>query len=116
MRRSNEPFFWAIFSAGGMVLAFLLPALVVVTGFLVPAGVVDYQRLVDLFANRAWDDGGPLVRLIIFGVALLSFFHAAHRIRHTLKDLGLRPVATPLAVVCYLAALAGTVWAATVVL
>ncbi len=107
MRPSNEPFFWAMFSAGGMVAAFLLPVLVVVTGFLVPAGVVEFEQLEKLF--DFW-----LVRLIVFGVAFLSFFHAAHRIRHTLKDLGLRSVATPLAVVCYLAALAGAVWAATV--
>ncbi|MYH41766.1 MAG: fumarate reductase subunit D [Chloroflexi bacterium] len=109
MRPSNEPFFWAIFSAGGMIVAFLLPVLVIITGFLVPAEVVEFRQLDNLFGN--W-----LVRLVVFGVAFFSFFHAAHRIRHTLKDVGLRRIATPLAVVCYLAALAGTVWAAIVVL
>ena len=109
MRRSNEPFFWAMFSAGGMILAFLLPALVVVTGFLLPAGAVDPGWLSDLLDH-------PLVRLAAFGVVFLSLFHAANRIRHTLKDLGLRRIATPLAVVCYLAALAGTAWAAAAVL
>ena len=109
MRPSNEPFWWAMFSAGGMILALILPMLVIVTGFFIPAGSVEYDQLDALFNN-------PLVRLIIVGVAFLSFFHAAHRIRHTLKDLGLRSVATPLAVACYLAALAGTAWAALVVL
>ena len=109
MRPSNEPFWWAIFSAGGMILALVLPMLVIITGFVVPAGGVEFDQLDKLFNN-------PLVRLIILGIAFLSFFHAAHRIRHTLKDLGLRSVATPLAVVCYAAALAGTVWAALVVL
>ena len=109
MRPSNEPFFWAIFSAGGTVVALLLPVLIIITGFVVPAGGVDFDQLDTLFSN-------PLVRLIILGVAFLSFFHAAHRIRHTLKDIGLHSVATPLAVVCYAAALAGTIWAALVVL
>ena len=109
MRPSNEPFWWAMFSAGGMILAFILPALVVATGFLVPAGSVEFEQLDNLF-------GFWLIRLAVLGVAFLSFFHAAHRIRHTLKDLGLRSIATPLAVVCYLGALAGTIWAATVVI
>ncbi len=109
MRPSNEPFWWAMFGAGGMISALLLPVLIIITGFVVPAGGVDFKQLDTLFNN-------PLVRLIILGVAFLSFFHAAHRIRHTLKDLGLRSVATPLAVLCYAAALAGTVWAALVVL
>ena len=109
MRPSNEPFFWAIFSAGGMIVAFLMPVLIIITGFLVPAGGVEFEQLDNLFGN--W-----LVRLIIFGVAFFTFWHAAHRIRHLLKDLGLRSGATPLAVVCYLAALAGAAWAATVVL
>jgi fumarate reductase subunit D len=98
-----------MFSAGGMVVALLLPMLIIITGFIVPAGGVDFDQLDTLFNN-------PLVRLIVLGVAFLSFFHAAHRIRHTLKDIGLRSVATLLAVVCYAAALAGTVWAALVVL
>lgn len=109
MRPSNEPFFWAIFSAGGMIVAFLMPVLIIITGFVVPAGGIEFEQLDNLFGN--W-----LVRLIIFGVAFFTFFHAAHRIRHTLKDLGLRSVATPLTVVCYLAALAGSAWAAIVVL
>ena len=109
MRPSNEPFFWAIFSAGGMIVAFLMPVLIVITGFVVPAGVVEFEQLDNLFGN--W-----LVRLIIFGVAFFTFMHAAHRIRHTLKDLGLRSIATPLAVLCYLGALAGAAWAAAVVI
>ena len=109
MRPSNEPLFWAIFSAGGMVIALLLPALIVITGFLVPAEGVEFDGLETVFDN-------VLVRLIVGGVAFVVFFHAAHRIRHTLKDLGLHAVATPIAVVSYAAALAGTIWAAVVVL
>ena len=109
MRPSNEPFFWAMFSAGGVIIALLLPVLIVITGFVVPAEAIEFDQLDRLFNN-------VLVRLIILGVAFFSFVHAAHRLRHTLKDLGLRSVATPLAVLCYAAALAGTVWAALVVI
>ena len=109
MRPSNEPLFWAIFSAGGVVIALLMPALIVVTGFIVPAEGVEFDGLDNLFGNA-------LVRLIVFGVAFFSFFHAAHRIRHTLKDLGLHALAQPIAVGAYLAAALGTIWAAVVVI
>ena len=107
MRRSNEPFFWSLFSAGGVVAALLVPVLIVLTGFVVPAEEIEFDRLEDIFTN-------PLVRIVLFGLAFLAFFHSAHRFRHTLVDIGLKPLALPIAVVCYLAALAGTVWAGTV--
>ncbi len=107
MRRSNEPLFWSLFSAGGVVAALLLPVLIVLTGFVVPAEEIDFDRLEDIFTNL-------LVRVLLFGLAFLTFFHWAHRFRHTLIDVGLKPLALPIAVVCYLTALAGTVWAATV--
>ena len=109
MRPSNEPLFWAIFSAGGMIAAVLMPILIVLTGFAVPAEGVEFDGLENLFDN-------PLVRLIVLGVAFFIFFHAAHRIRHTLKDLGVRSAPMLVAAVAYLAALAGTIWAAVVVI
>ncbi len=107
MRRSNEPFFWSLFSAGGVLAALLLPVLIVLTGIVVPAEEIEFDRLEDIFTN-------PLVRIVLFGLAFLAFFHSAHRFRHTLVDIGLKSLALPIAVVCYLAALAGTVWAGTV--
>ena len=109
MRPSNEPLFWAMFSAGGMIAAVLVPVLIVITGFLVPAETIEGPGLHNLFDN-------PLVRLIILGVAFLVFFHAAHRIRHTVKDLGLRSAPMLVAALCYLGAALGTIWAAAVVL
>lgn len=111
MRPSNEPLFWSVFSAGGMVTALLMPILIVITGFLVAAETVEFPALENLFTNG-------LIRLIVFGVAFVTFFHAAHRIRHTLKDLGLRShsLARPIAGASYLAAAIGTIWAAVVVL
>ena len=107
MRRSNEPLFWTLFSVGGVVAALLAPVLIVLTGFVVPAEEVDFDRLEDILTN-------PLVRVVLFGTASLVFFHAAHRLRHTLIDVGLKPLALPIAIVCYLTALAGSVWAGTV--
>ncbi len=109
MRPSNEPLFWALFSAGGMVTALLFPILIVVTGFIVPAEGIEFGGLDSLFGNA-------LIRLIVFGVAFVTFFHAAHRIRHTLKDLGLRTLAKPIAGASYLAAALASIWAAVVVI
>ena len=107
MRPSNEPLLWSMFSAGGMVTALLMPILIIVTGLLLPAGVLEFERLDDLFAN-------PIVRIVVFGVAFVTFAHWAHRFRHTLVDVGLKPLATPIALLCYGAWLAGTIWAAFV--
>jgi fumarate reductase subunit D len=107
MRRSREPLFWSLFSAGGVITALLAPVLIIVTGFLVPAHRVEFNRLEEIFTN-------PLGRLLLFGVAFLTFFHWAHRFRHTLVDMGLMRFGSPIAVVCYLGALAGTVWAGVV--
>jgi fumarate reductase subunit D len=56
----------------------------------------------------------PLGRLVLFGVCALTFAHAAHRFRHTLVDLGMKPMATTVAIVCYAVGLLLTVWAAIV--
>lgn len=106
-RRCNEPFFWSLFSAGGTITAFVAPVLIVAVGFLVPADQVDFDRLEAIVTN-------PLGRLALAVLATLTFFHGAHRFRHTLLEIGLRPFARPIAVVCYLSALAGSVWAGVV--
>ncbi|MEE8422125.1 MAG: fumarate reductase subunit D [Dehalococcoidia bacterium] len=111
MRYSSEPIFWALFSAGGVVTAFLTPVLIVLTGFvLLDDDVVAFSRLEDVFGN-------VLVRLIIFATVSLSFMHWANRFRHTLNDMGMaKSLFAPVSVLSYIAALAGTVWAAVVVL
>lgn len=108
MRRSNEPLFWSLFSAGGMLTALLAPAVILVTGFLVAAGDVSFSRLHSIFTN-------PLGRLVLFALAALTFFHWAHRTRHLLVDLGLRKFSVPVAIACYLTAVVGTVVAGVVV-
>jgi fumarate reductase subunit D len=107
MRRSKEPVFWALFSAGGMVMAVLAPVLIVVTAYLVPADKVEFGRLHAIFTN-------PLGRLGLFGLAFVTFFHWAHRFRHSLIEMGLKAYARPIAVLSYLTAVAASVFAAVV--
>ena len=110
MRYSREPFFWSLFSAGGVLTAFLVPVLIVITGFVIPAEEIEFSHLEDVFGN-------PLVRLVIFGLASLTFMHWANRFRHALKDMGMaKSLFAPVSVLVYVAAIAGTVWAAVVVL
>ncbi|MEE4184882.1 MAG: fumarate reductase subunit FrdD [Gammaproteobacteria bacterium] len=84
-QRSHEPVVWALFGAGGMVAAFLLPVLMLFTGVLVPLGIVDSATLsyarVQAFAEH-WLGG-----LVVVGVIGLSAWHALHRIFHSLNDL-----------------------------
>jgi fumarate reductase subunit D len=101
MAKSNEPFVWSLFGAGGMVAALFTPICIIITAILVPLGLIP---AVDLFALF----GKILVRLFLFVLISLSLFHWAHRFRFTLVDLGLKAVKVPIALVCYVAALAGT--------
>jgi fumarate reductase subunit D len=107
-RRSNEPLWWAPFGAGMMVDALVIPALVIVTGLLIPLGMVTggIQHLLQ----------HPLTRLVLSGVISLSFFHAAHRLRFTLADLGLKGLGPLLGIVCYGGAIVGTLIAGAVAL
>ena len=109
MRRSNEPLFWSLFSAGGTITAFLIPVLIVITGFLVPAESVEFSRLSDLFGN-------VLVRLALLAIAFLAFMHWANRFRHTLVDMGLKSLHTPISILSYAVALLATAWAASILL
>ncbi|HET6602756.1 MAG TPA: fumarate reductase subunit FrdD [Xanthomonadaceae bacterium] len=104
MAKSNKPVIWALFAAGGTVAALLVPALVVLT--LLPAlGVLPellgYERA-QAFAGH-W-----LGKAALFGTIFLLLWHAAHRLRITLHDLGVR-ADTAVAVLVYLAAAAGCV-------
>ena len=110
MKRSSEAFWWALFSAGGVMAALFVPAFVLVTGFLLPAG--DAAVAAERSARFAQAVGWWPVKLALLGVIALSFIHFGHRIRHTLMDLGLRRFSGLLKLPCYGGALAATVWAA----
>ena len=103
MTRSNKPIVWGPFAAGGTLTAFPTPALVLVTllaalGF-VPE-ILTYERLHALAAH--W-----LAKVAIAGVVFLSLWSAAHRLRITCYDLGIR-ADTLVATLVYAVALAGT--------
>ena len=109
MSKSNEVIWWSLFSAGGVLAALFIPAFIVVTGFLLPAVAgEDPSRAYDIIRGTlTWP-----VRVVVFIVIFLSFFHCAHRVRHTLMDLGLRHMEGILMTVCYLGASLGTIVAA----
>ncbi len=103
MAKSNKPIFWSLFAAGGTLAAFLAPALALI--FLLaalghPPGLLSYERM-HAFA------AGWFGKLCLLGIITLFLWHAAHRLRVTLHDFGLR-MDTVVAWVVYLTAAAGT--------
>lgn len=102
-KRTMEPLWWGLFSAGGVVAAFLVPAHVVLLGFAIPLGWVEDAP--ELLRN-------PIVRLYLLVLIALPLYHWAHRFYFTMNDLGLKPLRRPLALVCYGGAMLGTVVAA----
>jgi len=100
---SSKPIVWGPFAAGGTVTAFLTPVLMVLT-LLAALGhapeLLAYDRLHALL-------GHGLMKLVVAGVVFVSLWSAAHRLRITCYDLGLRADLLVAALV-YAAALAGT--------
>lgn len=111
MARSREPFFWALFSGGGMVSALVLPAAATLLLLALPLGWIpapSFESLSSLY-------GSPLVRLALLAVIVLGFFHWAHRFRFTLYDgLQLSHLWGLIATVCYGGAALGSALAAWV--
>jgi fumarate reductase subunit D len=106
-KKSLEPFWWGLFSAGGVVAAFLVPVQVLLLGFAIPL---------------AWVPAAPelphhwLVRIYLFILIVPPLYHCAHRLYFTLTDMGLKPLRAPLALLCYGGAAAGTAIAAWILL
>ena len=103
MAKSNKPIFWGLFAAGGTVTAFLTPALVLLT--LLPVFGVMPELLA--YDNLRAFAGHWFGKLVLFGILLLMMWHAAHRLRVTLHDFGVRADGA-VAVAVYLAAASGT--------
>ena len=88
MKRSHAPVFWLLFGAGGMLAALFGPMLVFITGIAVPLGwalpadSLSYSRML-AFAQNA-----PAMGALFIVIALFAW-HAAHRILHSLHDLGI---------------------------
>lgn len=110
--RSLEPFWWFLFAGGGTVAALLVTVHILIN-LLVGVGILgtdtlSYDRLSGLVAN-------PIVKLYLLALFALPFFHAAHRLRGTIRDLGLHADRV-VGFLCYGAAIAGSVWSVVVVL
>lgn len=106
MKRSNAPVFWLLFGAGGMLAALAGVALVWLSGLGGPLAIgvspdfLAYERVL-AFARH------PLGALVNFVVVALFLWHAAHRIFHSLHDVGIH-AGIGAKLVCYGGALAGT--------
>jgi fumarate reductase subunit D len=102
----KEPFWWGMFSLGGVVAALLVPIHIFVDGLAVPLGLLDpealgYEHMRQLIAQ-------PWVKVYLFVLVVLPLYHAAHRVRFSLYELGMREFRISMHVLCYGAALAGT--------
>jgi succinate dehydrogenase subunit D len=105
--KTSEPLWWGLFSAGGVVAAFLVPIHIILVGFAVPLGwVTDTGAL-----YRNW-----WVKLYLFVLIVLPLYHWAHRFYFTLNDTGLKAISKLLAVLCYGGAIVGTLITAWILL
>lgn len=108
MRRSREPGVWALFSAGGMLTALVMPALAFVLWIAVPLGWTPPTVSAELSSLV----GYTAARGFLFVVITLALFHWAHRFRYTLYDgLQLYHLNHLIAIVTYGTATVGTLLA-----
>lgn len=104
-RRSLEPFLWLLFSAGGVLAALFIPALVLLFGVAFPLGWLAPPSHVHLLAVV----GHPLTRVTVFLLVVLSLFHWAHRFRYTLYDgLQIKHLNELVNMICYGGAILGS--------
>jgi fumarate reductase subunit D len=109
-----EPLWWGLFGAGGFVAALLLPVTILIFGWSIPMGgvptdAVTPYRLQNVLTN-------PIVKLYLLVLISLPLFHWAHRFRYFLFDLGLHGGRMGIAVLCYGAAIVGTVAAVLILI
>ena len=105
MARSHKPIIWSLFAAGGTVAAFVTPVMIVVTGLaitfgLLPAKALAYERVLAVVQN-------PIGKGLVFLIVFLTVWHAAHRLRITAHDFGVR-AAFAVMTICYGLALLAT--------
>jgi fumarate reductase subunit D len=105
-RQSNEPVLWALFSAGGVIAAFVIPAHLFLLGLAFPLGWIPAPGYESLHALALL----PITRLYLFVLCFLALFHWAHRFRYTLYDgLQIKHLNELIFACCYGGAILGTV-------
>lgn len=109
LKRSHEPIFWLLFGAGGMLSALIGAMLVLITAFAVPLGLLPADAF--SYANMLAFAQNLFGKAFILAVVALFFWHAVHRIFHSLHDVGIH-AGTGARVLCYGTALVGTLLAA----
>jgi fumarate reductase subunit D len=106
-KRSNEPFLWLLFSAGGVVAAMAMPVMLFLFGLAFPLGWMEapgYERMRELLRH-------PLGKLYLVCLGSLPLFHWAHRFRYTLFDgLQIKHLNEVINTFCYGGAVLGTVY------
>ena len=107
MKRSNEPLFWSLFGAGGMLSALVGPALIFLTGLAIPAGLLFRPDAMSFERMSAFMQSG-FAKIAVVAVISLFLWHGCHRLLHLLHDLGIHGGAVA-KVFFYGLALAGTV-------
>jgi fumarate reductase subunit D len=108
-KRSNEPFLWMLFSAGGVVSALLMPIHLFLFALAFPLGWLNAPAHATMLALVRL----PVVRLYLFVFCSIPLFHWAHRFRFTLYDgLQIKHLNELINILCYGGAVAGTLIAA----
>jgi fumarate reductase subunit D len=90
-KRTIAPLFWLLFGAGGMLAALFGPALILLTGVMIPHGWGVPERLGD-YAHALALARNPFGKLVLLAVIALLFWHAAERLFLTLHDMRAGPV------------------------
>ena len=104
-KRKAEPLLWLLFSAGGLVAALLLPALLALFGLVFPANWVSAPSYAHVLSVARY----PLTRIVLLGLCVLALFHWAHRFRYTLYEgLQLKQFSLVIMLGCYGGALVGS--------
>jgi fumarate reductase subunit D len=85
-KRSVAPVFWLLFGAGGILSALFGPALIILTGFMLPHGWGVPASFGD-FAHMLAFARHPIGKLVALAVIALFFWHGAERMFLTLKDM-----------------------------
>ncbi len=110
-KRSNEPFLWMLFSAGGVVSAMLMPVHLFLFALAFPLGWLNppsHETLLALVRH-------PITRVYLLIFCVLPLFHWAHRFRFTLYDgLQIKHLNELINILCYGGAVVGSAVAAYV--
>lgn len=112
--RSHEPVFWGLFGAGGMLTAFFTPIMILLTGILIPLGLIgtnklNYETL--HYVASTWYGA-----IILFTLITLPLWHTMHRLYHSLHDLGVPRGRDWQQVMCYGFAFLASVFVFTLLL